>query len=282
MTVHGRDFQTERLIKKIFLSAPTDWLVQIVVNIDGMHDATTTMLKQFNSNVHWLLDYEDSHWAKGMLKAQDFALANLEFNHIVWVNNDVDLEESALSRVSDNIGLASKYILVGNFSDEKSGNRTYGVSTYPKFRSMNWYRSIPISDQNTRVKVANANFMIFSEEIYRHVGGINGTYLHGHADSDIILRAHHLGIEARAIPGIMGFCPINEAYLSKSLPKMIAHEFSRKRSPVTDIKKICKAQNSPFWALLFLDYIAGIIYRQTKIWAINQKKAKYPNPWFRG
>jgi len=280
MTVHGRDLQTESLIKKIFLTAPNDWFVQIVVNVDGMHEATTTMLKQFNSNVHWLLDYEDSHWAKGMQKAQDFALENLEFNYIFWVNNDIDLFQSALPCVSDNIRLASKYILVGNFIDEKTGNKTYGALTYPKFRSVYRMRSIPIPDQNTRIKVANANFMLFSEEIYRHIGGINGKYLHGFADFDIILRAKHLGIEVRSIPGKMGFCSMNEGYISKSLIKMISMEFSLKRHPVTDIKKICKAQCSSLWALLFLDYISGIIYRCAKTWAVNIKKKKYPNTWF--
>ena len=146
---------------------------------------------------------------------------------------------------------------------------------------MNWYRAIPISDHATTVKVANANFMLFPREIYLRLGGINGEYRHGNADSDIILRANRLGIITRAVPGILGYCQSNKMYLNKSLTRMISHEFSKKRTPLFDIIRICKAQYDALWPLLFLDFIMAIFYRQTKNWVIGNKKARFPNSWFK-
>jgi len=281
LTVHGRDEMTRKILSQLFTIAPDDWQVQAVVNIDGMHDKTIEMLRGIEGDIRTVEDHNDSHWAKGMKKAEDYATQNLNFDFLVWLNNDVSLNGDALSIVSKYCKENENSILIGSFMSGITGGKSYGGSTYPRFRSMNWYKPLPILDVPTSAKVANGNFVVFPKRIHTILGGIDGQFQHGCADSEIVLRASRKEISTLVIPGFLGICENNPRYFNRSPFKMFFHEFSKKRMPLADIRRLCQAQYSYFWIVLFFDFILAILVRQTTYWLITTKKLYFPKPWIR-
>lgn len=281
LTIHGRDELTSNLLAQISTRKPNNWQVQVVINVDGMHDTTIKMLESVKEDITPLVDHDDYHWAKGMKRAEDYVARNLNYDYLIWVNNDVSLKEDALQIVSNCMKDFQTPILVGSFTDSKTGRKSYGGSGYPKFRSMNWYKPLPILDIPIETKIANGNFVVFPKELHQDIGGIDSRYHHANADSDIILRASKLGIQTLVIPGTLGLCDSNVRYFNRSLLKMLIHEFSYKRTPIGDIRLLCKAQFSKLCMILFLHFISAIVVRQTKIWLVTLKKLYFPNPWIR-
>jgi GT2 family glycosyltransferase len=283
MTVRGRDELTRNLLLQIFSTAPDDWQVEVIVNIDGMHDKTLEMLGDIKGVIIPLVDFNDSYWAKGMKRAEDYAVHNLNYDYLIWVNNDISIKENSLNIVSKHMQNFETSILTGSFhnSNTEKVRKTYGGSYYPRFRSMAWYKPLPIVDFPINAKVANGNFLVFPKAVYQSLGGIDGRYQHGNADSDISLRASRLGISLYVIPGTLGICDNNPRYFNRSFLKMFLYEFSKKRSPLADIRLLCKAQHSKLWIILFLDFILAIFVRQTRFWLIFLKKLYYPTPWIK-
>ena len=280
LTVHGRDELTRNLLSHLFTITPDDWQVQAVVNIDGMHDKTIEILRGIDGDIRTIEDHNDSHWAMGMKKAEDYATQHLSFDFLIWLNNDVSLNGDALNIVSKYCKENENSILIGSFMSDITRGKSYGGATYPRFRSMNWYKPLPILDFLTTAKVANGNFVVFPKRIHTILGGIDGQFQHGSADSEIVLRATRMGISTRVIPGFLGSCNNNRPYFDRSLVKMLLHEFSKKRTPFADIRRLCRAQYSPLWIILFFDFIFAILVRQTTYWLKTNKKLYFPNPWF--
>ena len=145
-------------------------------------------------------------WAKAMAIAERRAVERRP-DYLLWLNDDVVLQQDALGTLITAMGGNARRIVVGTVVDPVSGDVTYGG-----FDRVDWhplrYRHVAPTDGVPRpVTTISGNVVLVPRCVYSDVGGIDGGFSHGRADWDYGLRAKRLGIEPVVTGRPVGTCP---------------------------------------------------------------------------
>lgn len=194
MTCHNRKETTVRCLRG--LSSDVDvYLVD-----DGSTDGTGEAVREFsrgdreNGRVRVIEGDGSLYWAKGMRLAWEESLKyesrgdrenrekGLEYDGWLWLNDDVELNADALSKLELEVGVGGERILVGELVNAR-GEVTYGK----------------------RGDLFTGNFVYVPRSVYEKIGMISGEYAHAWADSDYAMRAKRAGVKVVSL-GVVGKC----------------------------------------------------------------------------
>lgn len=174
MTCHNRRETTLRCLR----SLPSN--VDVFLVDDGSTDGTDAAVKVSFPRVNVIQGAGSLYWAKGMELAWKKAVEAGDWDGYLWLNNDVELDADAVSKVekSENGG----EIIVGELINAR-GEVTYGL----------------------RGDLFTGNFVYVPRAVYEKLGMICGDYAHAWADSDYAMRAKRAGVKVVSC-GVVGRC----------------------------------------------------------------------------
>lgn len=150
----------------------------------GRHDYVS-------SRLHLIRGAGNLYWAKGMhlawckaLEEEKLRSSTSDFNYsgFLWLNDDVELNADALSKLELEVGVGGERILVGELVNAR-GEVTYGK----------------------RGDLFTGNFVYVPRSVYEKIGMISGEYAHAWADSDYAMRAKRAGVKVVSL-GVVGKC----------------------------------------------------------------------------
>ena len=151
------------------------------------------------------------YWARSMSIAEARALRNTDNdreNLLVWLNDDVDLDDDALSRIVESHDRHPDAVIVGSLRDPDSSVVTYGGLRRTGIHPLK-FSLVPPSSQEQPLDTFNGNFLVLTFSTARRLGGIDGEFSHALADIDYGLRCRRLGVPALLAPGTFGNCARN-------------------------------------------------------------------------
>ncbi len=153
----------------------------------------------------------NAFWALSMAQAERAVLSNplvQDSDALLWLNDDVVLDASAVRQISSHRSAHPEAVLVGATRDPESGKLTYSGM---KRAGRHPLRFAPLEPGETvlAVDTFNGNIVVVPVSVARRLGGIDGAYSHALADIDFGLRCRQRGIKILLMPGTLGVCARN-------------------------------------------------------------------------
>jgi len=187
-----------------------------VVLVDaGSTDGTREQVAERFPGVLLVEEDGDVFWGQGMRIAGTRARADADYH--LWLNDDVVLGDSALSRLLE-WGRPDR-IVVGKLQDDQ-GLPTYGGLLARPRRRLS-FSPAPVSEGPVPVDTLNGNVVLVGRGVREVIGTVRGDlFPHAFGDIDYGYTARDAGFEVLQAPGIVGECPRNPPPASRRLPTL--------------------------------------------------------------
>ena len=256
IAVHNRWEMTQDILRKL---QKTPSRVEVCIHIvdDGSSDSTSLELAKYKG-ISYQRGNGDLFWAKSMKYAQDSVSEPIDY--YLWLNNDVSLADDFFHRILESIKLLPESILVGQTSDPRSNQITYGglkrIGRHP--------HRLQIINAQEKYELADTfcgNIVLIPSKINLSLSGIDGNYQHGYADYDFGYRAKKMGFNMQIIPGFLGTCLVNPPLLSSwNFLKYLKILTSKKYLPIRSQIRFCKRHGGPEWPIYVIaPYLRAIL-----------------------
>ena len=205
MTVHNRKDFTIRSLKQIkyaFVVGDLDCRVEVFLTDDGSSDGTFECVRDRFPEVHIYKTDGSLFWGRGMLHSWEKALEHGKYDAFLWMNDDVDLLDSAFDEVvSCAEKMQWKAIICGSLCGER-GEFTYG--------GLDEKRQIVIPDgEMHEIYWMNGNFVLVPNCVVEKIGIIDGHFHHIGGDYDYGYMAHKNNIKVYSTRSYIGKCERN-------------------------------------------------------------------------
>lgn len=214
MACHDRRKETLQCLESLIAATPNTWTLRIYLVDDGSSDGTSTAVKELPLDIKVIHGPGDWFWAHSMYQAE--LSIDKPYDAILWINDDVQLFQDALTRVENVRQVNRDSILVGQFIDPITKDLTYGgvkkIGRHPFH-----FELVSADTTNIPVDTFNGNFVFIPKEISEKVGKIDGVFAHAYADYDFGMRAKKLGFNSLVIAGFLGICADNHPAIKKTL-----------------------------------------------------------------
>lgn len=223
MACHNRREKTAAALRSLVGQGGPGVSVRVVLTDDGSTDGTAHAARDVWPDVRLMSGDGSLFWAKGMALA---ASAADDYDFLLWLNDDVVLDEGALTTLLDayrTCGAAPEAdpIVVGALRDPHSGDVTYsGVTRGSSLRPMRFTRVVP-AGRPLPADTMNGNLVLVPRGVIERIGHIDGGFGHGMADFDYGLRARSHGFEVWVAPQTLGTCarnPVTQRWNDPALP----------------------------------------------------------------
>lgn len=178
---------------------------------DGSTDGTSAAVSGLHIPVRILTGDGFAYWARGMALAEatvieDLSERNDEF--IVWLNDDVILDQDVFSSLSNTIESFPDAVIVGAMRDPNTGETTYSGMRKAGLHPLRFDMVAP-SAMPQNIEVFNGNLVVVPIAIARAIGGIDGGFSHALADIDYGLRCGRAEVPVFLAPSTYGTCTRN-------------------------------------------------------------------------
>jgi GT2 family glycosyltransferase len=212
LACHNRKVLTVRSIRQAQASADAAGIgIDFTVFDDGSTDGTAHALTQLPSKITILAGDGSAYWAKGMAQAEESVLSaggSDAAHFVVWLNDDVQLDVDAFTRLRLLADQEPSAIIAGAMRDPKDDSVTYSGLSRGGAHPLNFSRVFPGPDAQ-HVHTFNGNLVLVPLKAALLLGGIDGSFSHALADIDYGLRAARLGIPVILAAGTFGTCALN-------------------------------------------------------------------------
>jgi len=206
LTCHNRRNVTLRSLRSLFSQASrgdAPALAAVVVD-DGSTDGTGEAIRAEFPAARVVTADGTLFWARGMELAESHAIAERpEF--VLWLNDDVVLDDSALERLLDTSASTPDTIVVGALVDPVTGALTYSGVRRSRWHPLRTSLVEP-GDRPLEADTFNGNVVLVPRSVYERVGPIDGGFSHSQADFDYGFRARAAGARIVVAPGTHGTC----------------------------------------------------------------------------
>lgn len=180
----------------------------------------------------------NAFWGGGMHGAMSAALEQ-QFDHILWLNDDVRLEPDAIeqllaaeadARAQDPKALG--HIILGAVTEPGSAAITYGGYLRRSRFSPVWLKKIgPIDGKLTPCDTMNGNIVLVPEAVARKVGPNDPTFIQELGDLDYGYRAVKAGARIWIAPRPLGECSFNPKSIKKTPPGNLRQRWRALNTP---------------------------------------------------
>lgn len=172
----------------------------------GSTDQTVAAVRAAFSRIEVVEGPSSLYWAGAMEAADRIATRGGIPDYLLWLNDDVVLDEDALQRLLTTVAnQAERCIAVGACRDPVKSTLTYsGVARTGRHPLR--MRMVPPSEIPVRAETFNGNVVLVPRSVREAVGPIDGGFVHSAADFDYGHRARRAGIHSMIAPGTVATC----------------------------------------------------------------------------
>lgn len=255
---HNRCGKTLACLSSYFAQNVESGVSLSAVLVDGGSvDGTAAAVRRQFPESRVIIGSEDMFWARAMAIAEEAARTS-DPDFLLWLNDDVILDQNALRRLIDTATGApgSACIAVGAVRDPVSGKVTYSGCRRSGMHPLRVVL-IPPTDTAVEVETFNGNVVLVSREVLKRVGRIDGEFEHAAADHDYGLRAANVGVPRLLAPGTVGTCVVNRGQEPwKDSTLTVRDRFralvSRKGHPPRARARYLRRHGGPAWPVFWL------------------------------
>ena len=185
--------------------------IRLIVLDDGSTDGTTNMVQESFPNAIIIQGTGELFWARSMSKLHTFSEKSDSLGFLM-LNDDVLLEEDALSRLTELITRNPNCIIVGATKNSQ-GDTTY--SGLKRIKKNSLFLLTPQLPSKRVLKVDSfvGNFVFIPRLITKRIGILEKKFSHHYADVEYGIRATKASIPILLMPNHIGFCEANNARL---------------------------------------------------------------------
>ncbi len=212
VAAYNRRELTVRALSKAFESARAAGLTpHAVLFDDASTDGTAAAVTEtLGESVTVIRGRGSAFWASSMAQSELHALkADPQPDFLVWLNDDVEADLDAMSRLTELAASYPERILVASTRDPENGALTYGGMARSGIHPLAFSLVKPDTRAVVEVDAMNGNLVLVPRSTAERMGGIDGAFSHALADIDYATRARRLGHGALLAPGTFGTCARN-------------------------------------------------------------------------
>lgn len=262
MATFNRPEATKESLEALMSSASEAGVELRVIVVDSStDDRTEKLLRRRFPHVTVIKVSSDKYWAESMRIGWE-AVQDSSHDYLMWLNDDVVLEHSALRvLIETSMSGGKPSIAVGATRAFSSGPMTYGgKKSGPWYAPLHGPRLEP-SSVPQEIVIIEGNVVLVPRHIDEDLGGFPAQYRHNMADTAYSLRARKRGHKARLCPGYVGTCPPNpavEIWRDSSKPPQVrwAQLNSPKGRPFGPWFRLCREIGGLTWpAYLFSGHL---------------------------
>ncbi len=233
VAAHNRRESTVRCLRSLFACVPADCSLTAVLVDDGSTDGTTAAVRELGLPVTVVRGPGDWYWSRSMAEAEAVAESG-DPEVILWLNDDVELDPTAMRRAMEAHQQRPEAIIVGAlWSPQRADVSFTGMRrTHDEHRVA--ARQIAPSREPLPIDLFHGNFVLVPRSARRRIGPLDGSWPHHYADLDYAERACKLNVPRYLLPGLVGVCePEVAAWLNPDVrwPSRVRTLFGRKGWP---------------------------------------------------
>jgi len=213
LACHNRRSKTIKCFERYFITASEAGVLPVAILLDdGSSDGTADAVKKQFPWVE-IIDANGSLFWNGGMRAAIARAMEMEFDFILWLNDDVVLRNDALFRLLNTYELKkipNNATLVGATKDISNNNTSYsGIRVNKGYFSCSFERIIP-RESPVKADTMNGNIVLIPRQVVFDVGNLFSGYTHGMGDYDYGLRIVASGYTIWVAPGYFGECDGHE------------------------------------------------------------------------
>jgi GT2 family glycosyltransferase len=251
LTCHNRRDLTERCLASLFGQRHRGLRVDAVLVDDGSTDGTSEAVRRGYPQVRVVEGTGDLYWAGGMALAQLHALDHHRPDFLLWLNDDVVLEPTAVQALVDVARQHGGCVAVGAVRDPGTGTTSYSGLRRCGRRPRGFVVVEPTALAQP-VDTFNGNVVLVPRAVYEAVGGVDARMRHGYADLDYGLRARRAGFPSVLAPGHVGCCggnPVDGTWRDPLVPRRqrLRLLFGPKGIPLGPHVRYCRRHGGRDW-----------------------------------
>jgi GT2 family glycosyltransferase len=228
------------------------WLVD-----DGSTDGTGDAVRQQHPHVHVIPGSGALYWVGGMALARQRARMASRPTHLVWLNDDVELDHHAFAELlATECQLVAagrlESIVVGAVTDPVSGEATYGgLRRASRLRPMRFGR-VPTTGVPEPCDTMNGNVVLVPTAVDDAVGAFDTGLVHAMADIDIGLTARAAGFEVWQAAEPVGTCAAGITSPAETSRARAQQMLAPKGLPPSAWWRLTRRHAGPLWPLWFV------------------------------
>jgi GT2 family glycosyltransferase len=210
VTVFNRAAVTDRGLRTMLAQTGPFTLGPLVVVDDGSTDETPEILAQlqrdFPEQIVVLKGDGNLYWVRGMKMAERWVRQHVDYDYILWINDDGDFDPDAVARLVavQTAAADRRAIVAGAVVDPDNPRRVSYGGLRRVSRLVAKMRPLGLSDVVQQADAVHGNFVLIPAATIEELDGIDGRFIHKYADWDLSLRATARGIPVLVAAGSAG------------------------------------------------------------------------------
>ena len=205
LAAHNRRESTVGCLLSLFACVPNDCDLTAVLVDDGSTDGTAAAVEALGLPVKVVRGPGHWYWSRSMAEAEKVAERG-DPDVILWLNDDVELDPTAISRAMEAHRQHPEAILAGALWSPQRGDVSFTGMQRSLGENGVTTRRIAPSSEPQPIAIFHGNFVLVPRSARSTLGPIDGSWPHHYADLDYAERAGTLGIPIHLLPGLMGVC----------------------------------------------------------------------------
>jgi GT2 family glycosyltransferase len=219
MACYNRRKTTLKCLRSVYNAARSNIDLSVCLFDDASPDGTAAAVREQYPNVRIVEGDGNQFWCGGMRAAMSEA-EKINYDFLLWLNDDVELNEDALAELLASYDRAKiehgdLNVIIGAIADPASGSLTYsGYRRTSRIHPAKLVKVEPDPDKLVQCDTMNGNCVLFPAKVVKMVGEISRAYIQTIGDVDYGYRCVDVGAKLWLTATIVGKCPPNTRVLA--------------------------------------------------------------------